>query len=212
MSFVHLHTHSHYSLLDGLSKLDDMVRLAKKHGMPAIGLTDHGAMYGSIEFYIKCQKQGIKPIIGVEAYIANRTRLDKDPRVDNQRYHLTLLAKDNTGYHNLIKLTTAAHLEGYYYKPRVDRELLAQHAEGLICFSGCPASEVGRAIQSGDLAKAEEIVKEHQAIFGPDNYYMEIMYHPDMDWYPQWKEGVLTLARKLNIPLVATQDSHYMSG
>lgn len=208
--FVHLHTHSYYSLLDGLSKIKDMVALAKEHGQEAIGLTDHGVMYGAIEFYSQCVKQGVKPIIGCEVYVANRSRLQKESGIDNKRYHLTLLAKDNTGYQNLIKLTTAAHLEGYYYKPRVDKELLRQHAEGLICFSGCPASEVGRAIQSGDLEKAEAIVKEHQEIFGPENYYMEIMYHPDMDWYPQWKEGVLRLAQKLNIPIVATQDSHYL--
>ena len=208
--FVHLHTHSHYSLLDGLSKVDDMVQLAKEHGMSAVALTDHGAMYGTIEFYDKCIKNGLKPIVGCEVYVANRTRFQKESGIDNKRYHLTLLAKDNTGYQNLIKLTTAAHLEGYYYKPRVDKDLLRQHSEGLICLSGCPASELGRTIQSGNMAKAEEVVKEYQEIFGSDNYYMEIMYHPDMDWYPQWKEGVLALARKFNIPLVATQDSHYL--
>lgn len=208
--FAHLHTHSHYSLLDGMTKIPDMVKQAKAYGMGAIALTDHGVMYGAIEFYRECKKHDIKPIIGCEVYVANRSRLQKEPRVDNKRYHLTLLAKDNVGYQNLIKLTTAAHLEGYYYKPRVDKELLREHAEGIICLSGCPASELGRTIQSDDLAKAEEIVKEYQAIFGPENYYMEIMYHPDMDWYPQWKEAVLGLSRKLNIPLVATQDSHYL--
>ncbi len=208
--FVHLHTHSYYSLLDGLSKIKEMVKLAKEHGQTAIGLTDHGVMYGAIEFYSQCMKAGVKPIVGCEVYVANRSRLQKESGVDNKRYHLTLLAQNNTGYQNLIKLTTAAHLEGFYYKPRVDKELLRQHSEGIICFSGCPASEVGRAIQGNDLAKAEAIIKEHQEIFGAENYYMEIMHHPDMDWYPQWKAGVLELARKLNIPLVATQDSHYL--
>jgi DNA polymerase-3 subunit alpha len=209
--FVHLHTHSHYSLLDGMSKVDAMVKLAKEHGQEAIALTDHGVMYGAIDFYTTCKKNGIKPIIGVEVYVANRTRFDKEPHIDNKRYHLTLLAKDNSGYQNLIKLTTAAHLEGYYYKPRVDKDLLRQHAEGLICFSGCPASELGRAIQSGDMEKAEAVVKEYQSIYGPENYYMEIMNHPDMDWFPQWKAGVLEIAKKLQIPLVATQDSHYLA-
>jgi len=211
MSFVHLHTHSHYSLLDGLSKLDDMVRLAKKHGMPAIGLTDHGAMYGSIEFYIKCQKQGIKPIIGVEAYISNRSMFQKEAGIDNKRYHLTLLAKNNTGYQNLIKLTTAAHLDGYYYKPRMDKDLLRKHSEGLIALSGCPGGELSRAIQSGDTEKAEEVIKEYSSIFGKENYYLEVMHHPEMQNWSELRNTIIELGRKLNIPLVGTQDSHYLN-
>ncbi len=210
MSFVHLHTHSHYSLLDGMSQIDDMVKLAKEHGQTAIGLTDHGVMYGAIDFYTACKKNGIKPIIGVEAYVANRTRFQKEPNIDNKRYHLTLLAKDNTGYQNLIKLTTSAHLEGYYYKPRVDKDLLRAHAEGLICLSGCPGSELGRAIQHGDKEKAEAIVLEYQNIFGSENYYLEIMNHPDVDFYEDWKKTIVELSKKFNIPLVATQDSHYL--
>src|SRR3989344_2708519 len=210
MSFIHLHTHSHYSLLDGMSKIDDMVKLAKKHEMPAIALTDHGAMYGAIEFYQKCIKHGVKPIIGVEAYIANRTRFQKEPQVDNKRYHLTLLAKNNAGYQNLIKLTTSAHLEGYYYKPRMDKDLLRTHAEGLIALSGCPGSELGRAIHSGNKEKAEEVILEYQSIFGPENYYLEIMHHPDVEFFQEWKNMLIELSRKLNIPLVATQDSHYL--
>src|SRR3989344_9047072 len=189
MRFIHLHTHSHYSLLDGLSKIKDMVKLAKDDGMPALALTDHGAMYGGVEFYMACKKSGIKPIIGVEAYVANRSRLQKETNVDNKRYHLTLLAKNNTGYQNLIKLTTAAHLEGYYYKPRVDKDLLRECADGLIALSGCPAGELGRAIKSGNMEKAEAVIKEYQSIFGPDNYYLEIMHHPDVEFFQEWKEG-----------------------
>lgn len=210
MSFVHLHTHSHYSLLDGLSKIDEMVKLAKKHGMPALALTDHGAMYGAIEFYMQCVKHGIKPIIGVEAYIANRSRFQKEAQVDNKRYHLTLLAKNNTGYQNLIKLTTSAHLEGYYYKPRMDKDLLREHHEGIIALSGCMASEVGRAIQSGDMEKAENIVLEYQNIFGKENYFLEISHHPEVEHFDKWKKALVELSKKLDIPLVATQDSHYL--
>lgn len=208
--FIHLHTHSHYSLLDGLSKIDDMVKMAKELGMPAIGLTDHGAMYGAIDFYTTCVKNGIKPIIGVEVYVANRSRTQKEPHIDNKRYHLTLLAKNNTGYHNLIKLTTAAHIEGYYYKPRVDKDLLRAHADGLIALSGCPGGELGRAIQSGNKEAAEEVIREYQSIFGPENYYLEIMHHPDVEFFEDWKTTLIELSRKLNIPLVATQDSHYL--
>ncbi len=178
--------------------------------MPAIGLTDHGVMYGAIDFYTACTKAGIKPIIGCEVYVANRGHLDKEPQIDNKRYHLTLLAKNNIGYQNLIKLTTAAHLQGYYYKPRVDKELLRQHAEGLICLSGCPGSELGRTIQAGDKAKAEQVVLEYQSIFGPDNYYLEIMHHPDVDFFQDWWDTIIGFSKKLNIPLVATQDSHYL--
>ena len=206
MKFTHLHTHSHYSLLDGMSKVDDMVKMAKEHGMTAIGLTDHGVMYGAIDFYTACKKNGIKPIIGVEAYVANRSRFQKEPHIDNKRYHLTLLAKDNTGYQNLIKLTTAAHIEGYYYKPRVDKDLLRTHSQGLIALSGCPGSELGRAIQSGNKEKAEEVIKEYQSIFGPENYYLEIMHHPDVEFFQEWKNTLIEFSHKLNIPLVATQD------
>ena len=210
MSFVHLHTHSHYSLLDGLSKVKDMVELAKKYGMPALALTDHGVMYGAIEFYTACKKAGIKPIVGCEVYVAERSRIQKEAHIDNRRYHLTLLAKNSEGYNNLIKLTTAAHLEGFYYKPRVDKELLRKYSRGIIALSGCPAGELGRAIQAGNIKKAEAIVSEYRDIFGPENYYLEIMHHPDLDWFGRWKKIIIELSEKFKIPLVATQDSHYL--
>ena len=210
MSFIHLHTHSHYSLLDGLSKIDGMVTLAKEHGMPAIGLTDHGAMYGIIDFYSSCVKNSIKPIIGVEVYIANRTRFDKEAGIDNKRYHLTVLAKNNIGYQNLIKLTTAAHLEGYYYKPRVDKELLRTHADGLIALSGCMAGELARTLQAGNKEKAKDVIREYQSMFGKENYYIEIIQHPEVEHFEEWRAALIELAREFDIPLVGTQDSHYL--
>lgn len=209
--FVHLHTHSHFSLLDGLSKIDALVARAKEYGMPAIGLTDHGAMYGVIEFYKAATKAGIKPIIGVETYVANRTRFDKEPGIDNKRFHLTLLAKNETGYRNLVRLTTLAHIEGYYYKPRVDKDLLRQYSEGLIALSGCPAGELGRAIlRKNDLAHAEEVIREYQEIFGKENYFIEVMHHVDVENFAHWRSSLIALGKKLDIPLVATQDSHYI--
>ncbi len=207
--FIHLHTHSHYSLLDGMTKIPEMVRLAKDHDMDAIGLTDHGSMYGAIEFYKQCKKEGIKPIIGVEAYIAERTRFDKETGIDNKRYHLTLLAKNLTGYKNLMKLVTKANLEGYYYKPRMDKEILREFHEGIICLSGCPASELSRSVVSGNTEKAEEIIKEYQDIFGKENYFLEVHAHPHVENDEKLRHGIIALGKKFNIPTVATQDSHY---
>ncbi|MEK7621744.1 MAG: DNA polymerase III subunit alpha [Patescibacteria group bacterium] len=210
MSFVHLHTHSNYSLLDGLSKIDEMVAKAKRLGMPALALTDHGNLYGAIEFYKTCRAKGVKPIIGVEAYIALRSRHNKEPNIDNKRYHLTLLAKNRIGYQNLIKLVSTANLEGYYYKPRMDKELLAEHHEGIICLSGCMASELGRALQQNNQSRGEEIIKEHQEIFGRENYFLEIMHHPKIETQTAIKLATIELSKKLKIPLVATHDSHYL--
>jgi DNA polymerase III subunit alpha len=208
--FIHLHTHTHYSLLDGLSKPHELVTLAKEFDMPAIAITDHGAMYGAIDFYQACKKEGIKPIIGVETYVANRTRFDKESGIDNKRFHLTLLAENETGYKNLIKLITAAHLEGYYYKPRVDKDLLRLYSEGIIALSGCPAGELGRAIlRSQDMDKAKEVIAEYQEIFGKDNYFLEVMWHEDVEQFTEWKDALISLSRETGVPLVATQDSHY---
>ncbi|MDP3958227.1 MAG: DNA polymerase III subunit alpha, partial [bacterium] len=208
--FVHLHTKSHYSLLDGMSKIDEMVKLGKAHGMDALAITDHGNMYGAIEFYKVAKAAGLKPIIGVEAYIANRTRFDKEPSVDNKRYHLTLLAKDLVGYKNLVRLVTAAHLEGYYYKPRMDKELLKKHSQGLICLSGCMGGELSRALGSGRDAEAERIALEYQDIFGKENYFIEVMNHLKVEGLPEVRKKQIALAKKLGIPVVGTQDSHYL--
>ncbi|MEI7688839.1 MAG: DNA polymerase III subunit alpha [Candidatus Nomurabacteria bacterium] len=208
--FIHLHTHSHYSLLDGLSKIPDMVKTAKKNGMNALAITDHGNMYGAIELYKEAHKAGIKPIIGVEAYIAERGRADKEPGVDNKRYHLTLLARTKQGYKNLMRLVTIANLEGYYYKPRMDKEILRQFSEGIICLSGCMGSQLSRAVLANNLEKANELIKEHQEIFGKENYFLEVHSHPHVENDELLRKGIIALGKKWNIPVVAGQDSHYL--
>ncbi|MBI3273650.1 MAG: DNA polymerase III subunit alpha [Candidatus Colwellbacteria bacterium] len=202
--FVHLHTHSHYSLLDGLSKVDALVTRTKELGMEAVAITDHGNIYGAVEFYKKAKSSGVKAIIGVETYVAKGSRFSKVPKVDNVRFHLTLLVKNEEGYKNLVRLITASHLEGFYYKPRIDKDLLEKYHEGLICLSGCFSSEVAKLLQNGHLVEAEEAVAYYKNVFGED-YYLEVQPHT-----PNLHEGLIALSKKLNIPLVATQDSHYL--
>jgi len=207
--FVHLHTHSHYSLLDGLQQLPQLVRRAKEFNMPALALTDHGNLYGAIEFYKLCQKEGLKPIIGIEAYIANRTRFDKDPKIDNKRSHLTLLAKNEQGYKNLIKLSSKASLEGYYYKPRMDHDLLREHHENIIALSGCYNSELSKALRANNENEARRIIYLYQDIFGKENYFLEIMHDPALEDGLFLKNKLISLGKEMGIPIIATQDSHY---
>ncbi len=208
--FVHLHVHSHYSLLDGLAKIDDLVKEAAKYEMPALALTDHGNMYGAIEFYKKCKKAGVKPIIGVEIYVAYESLRQKRPNIDNKRYHFTLLAQNETGYKNLIKLVTIAHLEGFYYKPRVDKQVLKERSEGLIGLSGCTSGEIAKLLEFKKFEEAEKSAKEYEEIFGKGNFFIEIGHHPKLKNYDAVKERLIKLAKKLEMPLVATQDIHYL--
>jgi DNA polymerase-3 subunit alpha len=209
MSFVHLHNHTHYSLLDGLTKIEELVNKAKEEGSPAVAITDHGTMYGVIEFYQKCKKAGIKPIIGVETYLAPASRFDKTSRADAKNYHLILLAKNNTGYKNLIKLISAAHLEGFYYKPRIDWELLQQYHDGLIASSACLGGEIAQYILAGNQEGAKKRALEYQALFGEGNYYLEIMDHPELAGQNRVNEALIALSKETGIPLVATNDVHY---
>lgn len=202
--FVHLHVHSHYSLLDGLAKIDDLVARVKELGMDSVALTDHGNLYGAIEFYKKARKAGIKPILGIEAYVAPHGRLSKVPKMDEMRWHLTLLAKNETGWKNLIQLVTKANLEGFYYKPRIDKELLAEFHEGLICLSGCFSGEIAKLAAAKRMDEAEKVAEWYKSLFG-DDFYIELQPHA-----PQLHAPLIALARKLGIPLVATQDAHYL--
>ncbi|MAF24350.1 DNA polymerase III subunit alpha [bacterium] len=211
MSFVHLHVHSHYSLLDGLSKIDELVDKAKELKMPAMALTDHGVLYGAVEFYQKCMAAGVKPIIGVETYVARRGLSDKEAGIDEKPYHLLLLAKNEIGYKNLLKLISIAHLQGFYYKPRVDMAALAKHSEGLIATSACLAGNVAREIQNNNMAAAEEAALAHQKIFGKGNYFLEVQHHPSIPAQAEVNSVVYEMAKKLKIDLVATNDSHYPS-
>ncbi len=206
--FVHLHTHSHYSLLDGLSKIDDLVKRTKELGMDAVALTDHGVLYGAVEFYKSAKKSGIKPILGVETYVAPRDRFSKE--ATEKYYHLVLLAENQTGWKNLIKLVSKAHLEGFYYRPRVDKDLLHTHHEGIIALSACLGGEIGQALFAGRLDEAKRIAQDYEAIFGKGNYFLEIQKHPHIPESEKIEEGLIALSRETDIPLVATQDSHYL--
>ncbi|MEW6407349.1 MAG: DNA polymerase III subunit alpha [Patescibacteria group bacterium] len=208
--FTHLHVHSHYSLLDGLPKIDDLVMRAKELGMHSLALTDHGVMYGLVEFYQKAKKIGIKPILGCEIYLAPYGMSQKRAKIDTKPYHLVLLCKNNEGYKNLIKIVTAAHLAGYYYKPRVDFEFLKNHAQGLIALTSCLEGEIPRLVLSGNLEKTAKRAKDYEQIFGKGNFYLEIQHHPGIAEQKIANQGMITISKKYNLPIVATCDSHYL--
>jgi DNA polymerase-3 subunit alpha len=210
MEFCHLHVHSHYSLLDGLAKIDDLINEAKKNEMSALALTDHGVMYGAIEFYKKAKEAQIKPIIGCEIYLAINSRFNKRPKIDEKNYHLVLLAKNEEGYKNLIKLTTIAHLEGFYYKPRIDKEVLRKYSNGLIALSSCLQGEIPQLIINNQKEKLEEALKYYLETFGPENFYLEVQHHPGEPFQAKVNEEIFKLAKKFNVKVVATNDVHYI--
>lgn len=206
--FVHLHTHTAYSLLDGAGKIDVLIERAKELGMRALAITDHGVMYGVVDFYKACKKAGIKPIIGCEVYVAPKSRFDKAGR-DDSPYHLVLLVKNEVGYRNLTHLVSQAYLEGFYYKPRVDRELLEEYHEGLIALSACLAGEVPQDILNDDLAKAKEDILWYKNLFGEGNYYLELQNHGIIE-QQKVNRALAELSRECGVPIVATNDNHYV--
>ncbi len=209
-NFVHLHLHTEYSLLDGFAVIDRAVDYAVQLGMPALAITDHGTMFGVIDFYRACKAKGIKPLIGVESYLARRSRFDRDPKLDSKPYHMLLLAQNQQGYKNLLKLTSAAQLEGYYYRPRIDRALMAQYASGLIATSGCLAAEIPRMVEDGRDEEARQLIGWYQDVFGKDNFFLELQAHeiPQLDKLNRW---LVENSKYANVPLVATNDVHYVS-
>jgi DNA polymerase-3 subunit alpha len=206
--FTHLHVHTEYSMLDGISRIPDLVHQTKDLGMDALAITDHGSLYGVVDFYSECKEAGIKPIIGCEVYVAHNSRIDKGG-AERSPYHLVLLARDNTGYRNLMQLVTLAHLEGFHYRPRIDKQLLEQYHQGLICFSGCPSAEVPRLIAEGNMAEAHRVALWYKELFG-DGYFLELQQHKDVPQLPEINAGLASMNRELGLPLVVTNDAHYV--
>src|SRR5438309_1111950 len=200
--FVHLHTHTEYSLLDGASRIAALFERAAEQGMPAIAMTDHGAMFGALNFYEAGKAAGVKPILGVEAYVAPGSRFDRTPGEDAEKYrHLTILARNETGYRNLLKLVTDAAIDGFYHRPRIDKELLSERADGLIGLSGCLAGEIARSVVNGQERKAREAIAAYRDLFAPGGFYLEVQDHG----IPQQQvlnKALVGLSKELGVPLV----------
>lgn len=210
MSFAHLHVHTEYSLLDGFSNIKQLMQRVQELGMPAVAITDHGTMFGVIEFYNAALAAGVKPIIGIEAYMAARRMTDRDPKLDRSSFHLLLLAENDEGYRNLLKIATAAQLEGFYYYPRIDREFLATHSTGLICTSGCMSAEIPSAILEGNLEKARQTLEWYLELFGRERFFIELQHH-NIPQIHDLNRRLVELAREYNLHLVATNDVHYIN-
>ncbi|HRO24044.1 MAG TPA: PHP domain-containing protein, partial [Promineifilum sp.] len=206
--FVHLHVHSEYSLLDGLSRLEHLAKRAKALNQPALALTDHGVMFGVMPFYQACKNHGIKPIIGIESYVAARGMTDQDPQLDRERTHLLLLAENRTGYLNLLQIASSAQLDGFYYKPRIDLDFLAAHSDGLICTTGCMAADIPRAIGAGDMTKAHALMGQYIDIFGPERFFIELQEHsiPELTAI---NKTLMEMQPRYNLRFLATNDVHY---
>jgi DNA polymerase-3 subunit alpha len=213
--FVALHNHTHYSLLDGLQKVVPMVERVKELGMEAVAITDHGTLSGAIELYKEAHARGIKPVIGMETYVATRSHTDRDPAKDKQNYHLILIAMNNVGYQNLMRLSTIANLEGFYYKPRIDHDLLEKYNDGIIALSACIGGEVGDALRQGQYEQAKAVASWYKNIFG-DRYYLELQDHGHPDHPHVWDEQrrvnaeLIKLSKDLEIPCAVTMDAHYL--
>lgn len=213
--FVHLHNHTHYSLLDGLTKIPELVDFVKNLGMEAVAVTDHGTMSGLVELYKTCNDAGIKPILGLEAYVAARKMEDHDPAHDKERFHITLLAMNNQGFENLCHMMSQAEIRGYYYRPRIDHDCMEQYAEGIICLSGCAGSEISEAIRANDLKKARELIEWYHGVYG-DRFYLEMQDHGHPESPTHWEvqnqinQQLAAFSKEFNIPLVITCDAHYL--
>src|SRR5512134_3314526 len=210
MSFAHLHVHTEYSLLDGFSNIKKLIRRVKELDMPAVAITDHGTMFGVIDFYKAATSEGIKPVIGVEAYMAARGMTDRDSKLDRSSYHLLLLAENDTGYRNLLKIASAAQLDGFYYYPRIDHDFLAAHSEGLICTSGCMSAEIPRALLNDNPEEAVRRMNWYYDVFGKDNFFVELQQH-NIKEITDLNKKLLEMGARYSANYIATNDVHYIN-